>query len=97
MPPSKKRKLASEAEKIPETQSEQNAAAPEDTPSTAGLEAATEEPRSGGGESILVDKANERREKFKALQARAVGPNVKLMIALTDINVPHRGTLGSAT
>ncbi|CAL8580994.1 Pre-mRNA-splicing factor SYF2 [Xanthoria parietina] len=71
MPPSKKRKLASEAEKIPETQSEQNAAAPEDTPSTAGLEAATEEPRSGGGESILVDKANERREKFKALQARA--------------------------
>lgn len=97
MPPSKKRKLASEAEKIPETQSEQNAAAPEDTPSTAGLEAATEEPHSGGGESILVDKANERREKFKALQARAVGPNVKLMIALTDINVPHRGTLGSAT
>ncbi|CAO1603364.1 Pre-mRNA-splicing factor SYF2 [Xanthoria calcicola] len=55
----------------PETQTEQNAAASEDTPSTPGLEAATEEPHSGGAESVLVDKANERREKFKALQARA--------------------------
>ncbi|KAI4222849.1 MAG: hypothetical protein L6R36_005857 [Xanthoria steineri] len=71
MPPAKKRKLASEAEMIPETQTEQNAAASEDTPSTAGLEAPTEESHSAGGESVLVDKANERREKFKALQARA--------------------------
>lgn len=97
MPPAKKRKLASEAEMIPETQTEQNAAASEDTPSTAGLEAPTEESHSAGGESVLVDKANERREKFKALQARAVGSNAKLMIVLTDINVPHRGTQGSAT
>lgn len=97
MPPPKKRKLASEAEMTPETQTKQNAAASEDTSSTAGLEAATEESHSGGGESVLVDRANERREKFKALQARAVGSNAKLMIALTDINVPHRGMQGSAT
>ncbi|KAI4092205.1 MAG: hypothetical protein LQ339_007971 [Xanthoria mediterranea] len=71
MPPPKKRKLASEAEMTPETQTKQNAAASEDTSSTAGLEAATEESHSGGGESVLVDRANERREKFKALQARA--------------------------
>ncbi|KAI4279407.1 MAG: hypothetical protein L6R38_005046 [Xanthoria sp. 2 TBL-2021] len=71
MPPSKKRKLVSEAEMTPETQTEKNATASEETPTTAGLEVATEELQSGGGESILVDKANERREKFKALQARA--------------------------
>ncbi|KAL8853159.1 MAG: hypothetical protein Q9221_002041 [Calogaya cf. arnoldii] len=71
MPPSKKRKLALEAEKTPETRTEKITTASEETPSTTGLQAATEESQTGGGESALLDKANERRERFKALQARA--------------------------
>ena len=70
MPPSKKRKIASEVDVTPDTQTEKNATPSEET--TAGLQVATEELPSGGGESSLVDKANERRERFKALQARAV-------------------------
>ncbi|KAL8650905.1 MAG: hypothetical protein Q9226_004948 [Calogaya cf. arnoldii] len=69
MPPSKKRKLASDADAISATQTELNTTAAEAI--TAELQADTEELQSGGGESALVDKANERREKFKALQARA--------------------------
>lgn len=90
MPPSKKRKLVSEAEMTPETQTEKNATASEETPTTAGLEVATEELQSGGGESILVDKANERREKFKALQARAVGSNAILVNDSTYVNTLQR-------
>ncbi|KAI4252437.1 MAG: hypothetical protein L6R42_007958 [Xanthoria sp. 1 TBL-2021] len=71
MPSSKKRKLVSEDEMTPETQTEKNATASEESQTTAGLEVATEKLQSEGGESVLVDKANERRERFKALQARA--------------------------
>ncbi|KAL8726883.1 MAG: hypothetical protein Q9166_006435 [cf. Caloplaca sp. 2 TL-2023] len=74
MPPSKKRKLASDASVMSDTQTKKNATASEET--TAGLQAATEELPSGGkGGSALVDKANERRERFKALQARANKPS----------------------
>ncbi|KAL9033178.1 MAG: hypothetical protein Q9180_006087 [Flavoplaca navasiana] len=64
-----KRKLAPDMDEMPDTQTEKTAIASEET--NAGLKAATEESPSEGGESALVDKANERRERFKALQARA--------------------------
>ncbi|KAL8884334.1 MAG: hypothetical protein Q9192_006873 [Flavoplaca navasiana] len=64
-----KRKNAPDMDEMPDTQTEKTATASEET--TAGLKAATEESPSEGGESALVDKANERRERFKALQARA--------------------------
>ncbi|KAI4273925.1 MAG: hypothetical protein LQ337_004299 [Flavoplaca oasis] len=68
MSPSKKRKIASDADMAPDS-TEKTATALEET--IAGRQAPTEELPSGGGESALVDKANERRERFKALQARA--------------------------
>ncbi|KAL8872702.1 MAG: hypothetical protein Q9205_005724 [Flavoplaca limonia] len=64
-----KRKIAPDMDEMPDTKTEKTATASEET--TAGLKAATEESPSEGGESALVDKANERRERFKALQARA--------------------------
>lgn len=97
MPSSKKRKLVSEDEMTPETQTEKNATASEESQTTAGLEVATEKLQSEGGESVLVDKANERRERFKALQARAVGSNAIFVNDSTNIDTPYRGTQGSAT
>ena len=72
-----KRKIAPDMDEMPDTKTEKTATVSEET--TAGPKAATEESPSEGGGSALVDKANERRERFKALQARAVNSNVTPM------------------
>lgn len=90
MSPSKKRKIASDADMAPDS-TEKTATALEET--IAGRQAPTEELPSGGGESALVDKANERRERFKALQARAVGSNftpMKDLFILTNYTEARR-------
>ncbi|KAL8775245.1 MAG: hypothetical protein Q9209_000251 [Squamulea sp. 1 TL-2023] len=71
MPLSKKRKLTPEADISPEIPAEVNAPEKSETLSGSGTPAGMAESQPGDGELASVDKATERREKFKALQARA--------------------------
>ncbi|KAL8918754.1 MAG: hypothetical protein Q9172_005288 [Xanthocarpia lactea] len=71
MPPSKKRKLATEAEVTPEMLPAVEDSVVEETPRNSEPATATHESPPEPTEPAPVDKATERRERFKALQTRA--------------------------
>ncbi len=72
MPPSKKRKLATEAEVTPEMLPAVEDSVVEETRRNSEPPTATYESPPEPTELAPVDKATERRERFKALQTRAV-------------------------